>query len=113
MVAETRVVTFSRVIAVLPPYPALLSKMPSRSLAKAPLRAGSWSSTVPMKCWQNASAGRPGDPETAVAEARPASVGVLDGDGVPRELGHDASVPPRRRTGVSVTSLHWCAKAST
>ena len=34
-----------------------------------------------------------GDPGTAVAEACSASLGVLDGDCVLRELGHDASVP--------------------
>jgi hypothetical protein len=37
-----------------------------------------------------------GDPETAVAEACPASLGVLDGDCVLHELGHDPSV---RREG--------------
>jgi hypothetical protein len=39
--------------------PALLNKMTSRSLAKASLSAGSWSSRVPMKCWKNSSGGRP------------------------------------------------------
>ena len=43
--------------------PVLLNKMTSRSLAKASLRAGSWSSRVPMKCWKNTSGGRPGVPK--------------------------------------------------
>jgi hypothetical protein len=60
------------------------------------------------RCWQNNSAGRAGDHETAVAEAGPVSLGVLDGDCVLRELGHDASMPARRRMTVSATSLHWC-----
>ena len=50
--------------------------------------------------------GTSGGPETAVAEACPVSLGVLDGDCVLRELGHDASMPARRRMRVSVTSLH-------
>ena len=43
--------------------PALSNKMTSRSLAKASLRAGSWSSKLPMKCWKNTSGGRPGLPK--------------------------------------------------
>jgi hypothetical protein len=43
--------------------PALSNKMTSRSLAKASLRAGSWSSNVPMKCWKNSSGGRSGIPK--------------------------------------------------
>ena len=64
-------------------------------------------------CWQNNSAERAGDHETAVAEACPVSLGVPDGDCVLRELGHDASMPTRRRMTVSATSLHWCRAGNT
>jgi putative hydrolase of the HAD superfamily len=52
--------------------------------------------------------GMSGNPETAVAEPCPVSLGVLDGNCVLPELGHDASMPTRWRMGVSATSLHWC-----
>jgi hypothetical protein len=51
--------------------PALLNKMTSRLLAKASLRAGSWSSRVPMKCWKNTSGGRPGVPRRRNAKRIP------------------------------------------
>src|SRR4029077_16661458 len=51
--------------------PALLNKMTSRSAAKASLRAGSWSSRVPMKCWKNTSGGRSGTPRRRYAKRIP------------------------------------------
>jgi hypothetical protein len=56
----------SMVAGTVPPEdatPVLSNKMTSRSLAMASLRAGSWSSRVPMKCWKNTSGGRPGLPK--------------------------------------------------
>jgi hypothetical protein len=44
-----------------------------------------------------------GHPETAVGETYPAALGVLGGRRVMRERSHDASVPPGRVPGVSVT----------
>jgi hypothetical protein len=52
--------------------PALSNKMTSRSPAKASLRAGSWSSRVPMKCWKNTIGGRSGIPKRRYAKRMPA-----------------------------------------
>ena len=51
--------------------PALSNKITSRSLVKASLRAGSWSSRVPIKCWKNTSGGRPGIPKRRYAKRIP------------------------------------------
>jgi hypothetical protein len=77
--------------------------MASRSLAKAPLRGR----VVVIRGGHEVLAEHrrrtSGDPETAIAEACHVSLGALDGDCVLRELGHDASVPARRRMTVSAT----------
>jgi hypothetical protein len=44
-----------------------------------------------------------GDPETAVGEAYPATLYELGGDGIVRELSHDASFPTGRVPGVYVS----------